>query len=118
MRVAKKTLVDWPLGPDEVALAERNRVHLRTLAAPRVHASEPEEAAPRKGESSFELTRLELDPIDADLKLSGPGSLPVGDEGVVHLGTSRVPAIGQLVVRVDGEWKEAEFSYGVKPLTK
>lgn len=26
--------------------------------------------------------------------------------------------VGQLVVRVDGEWKEVEFSYGVKLLTK
>ena len=26
--------------------------------------------------------------------------------------------VGQLVVRIDGEWKEVEFSYGVKPLSK
>jgi len=26
--------------------------------------------------------------------------------------------VGQLVVRVDGEWKEVEFSFGVKPLSK
>jgi hypothetical protein len=26
--------------------------------------------------------------------------------------------VGQLVVRVDGQWKEVEFSFGVKPLTK
>ena len=25
--------------------------------------------------------------------------------------------VGQLVVRVDGEWREAAFSYGLKPLT-
>jgi hypothetical protein len=26
--------------------------------------------------------------------------------------------VGQLVVRVNGEWKEVEFSYGLKPVTK
>jgi hypothetical protein len=26
--------------------------------------------------------------------------------------------VGQLVVRVDGQWKEVEFAFGVKPLTK
>lgn len=26
--------------------------------------------------------------------------------------------VGQLVVRIDGQWKEVEFSFGVKPLTK
>ena len=25
--------------------------------------------------------------------------------------------VGQLIVKVDGEWREAEFSYGMKPLT-
>ena len=25
--------------------------------------------------------------------------------------------VGQLLVRVDGEWREVEFSYGLKPLT-
>ena len=25
--------------------------------------------------------------------------------------------VGQLVVKVDGEWREAAFSYGMKPLT-
>jgi hypothetical protein len=26
--------------------------------------------------------------------------------------------VGQLVVRVDGEWKEVEFSYALKPVAK
>ena len=26
--------------------------------------------------------------------------------------------VGQLVVRIDGEWREVEFSYGMKLLTK
>lgn len=26
--------------------------------------------------------------------------------------------VGQLVVKVDGEWKEVEFSYAMKPVTK
>jgi hypothetical protein len=26
--------------------------------------------------------------------------------------------VGQLVVRVDGEWREVEFAYGVKPVTR
>jgi len=31
-------------------------------------------------------------------------------------GHKRGTPVGQLVVRVDGEWKEVEFSYGVKAL--
>jgi len=27
-------------------------------------------------------------------------------------------AVGQLVVRIDGEWKPVEFAYGLKRLTK
>ena len=46
-----------------------------------------------------------------------------GDFGGVGLGfrmTARKGGtpVGQLVVRVDGQWKEVEFSFGVKPLTQ
>ena len=35
-----------------------------------------------------------------------------------HPASVMVISLGQLVVRVDGQWKEVEFSYGVKPLTQ
>lgn len=44
--------------------------------------------------------------------LTGPD---VGFRMVARKGATPV---GQLVVRVDGEWQEVEFSYGVKLLTK
>ena len=40
------------------------------------------------------------------------------DIGFRMTGHKRGTPVGQLVVRVDGEWKEVEFSYGVKQLTK
>ncbi len=96
---AKKTLVDWELAPEEIVLAERHRVHLRTLASPRIHAGDDEAPKKSAGESSFELTRLDLDPIEAELRLGGPTEIAFGDEGVIHLGTSREPAIAELHVR-------------------
>lgn len=98
LRFAKKTLVDWALPPEEVALAERSRVHLRTLASPRIHAGEADPGSRKEGEAAFALTRLDLDPIDAELRLGGPAEMTIGD-GVLHLGTAREPAVGALRVQ-------------------
>jgi hypothetical protein len=47
-----------------------------------------------------------------------PVVLSGSDVGFRMTGHKRGTPVGQLVVRVDGEWKEVEFAYGVKPLTK
>lgn len=99
LRFAKKTLVDWPLEEGELALAERHRVHLRTLASPHLHTGdERDDGARKEGDPAFELTRLDLDPIEADLRLGGPAEIAVGG-GVLHLGTAREAGIGALTVR-------------------
>ena len=47
-----------------------------------------------------------------------PVVLSGSDVGFRMTGHKRGTPVGQLVVRVNGEWKEVEFSYAVKPLTK
>lgn len=47
-----------------------------------------------------------------------PVVLSGNDIGFRMTGHKRGTPVGQLVVRVDGEWKEVEFSYGVKALTQ
>ena len=47
-----------------------------------------------------------------------PVILSGSDLGFRMTARKRDTPVGQLVVRVDGEWKEVEFSFGVKPLTK
>lgn len=47
-----------------------------------------------------------------------PVVLSGADIGFRMTGHKRGTPVGQLVVRVDGEWREVEFSYAVKQLTK
>ena len=47
-----------------------------------------------------------------------PVVLSGSDLGFRMTGHKRGTPVGQLVVRVNGEWKEVEFSYAVKPMTK
>ena len=46
-----------------------------------------------------------------------PAVLSGGDIGFRMTARKGATPVGQLVVKVDGEWREAEFSYGLKPLT-
>jgi hypothetical protein len=46
-----------------------------------------------------------------------PTVLSGGDIGFRMTARKGATPVGQLVVRVDGEWREAEFSYGMKQLT-
>jgi hypothetical protein len=47
-----------------------------------------------------------------------PVVLSGADLGFRMTGHKRGTPVGQLVVRVNGEWREVEFEYGVKQLTK
>ena len=47
-----------------------------------------------------------------------PVVLSGADIGFRMTGHKRGTPVGQLVVRVDGEWREIEFSYAVRQLTK
>ena len=63
--------------------------------------------------SAYAYSQVSVTPVPvAPVVLSG------NDLGFRMTATKRGTPVGQLVVRVDGEWKEVEFSYGVKPLSK
>ena len=47
-----------------------------------------------------------------------PVVLSGGDLGFRMTGHKRGTPVGQLVVRVNGEWREVEFEYAVRQLTK
>lgn len=63
--------------------------------------------------STFAYSQVSVRPVPVD-----PVVLSGNDLGFRMTARKRGTPVGQLVVRVDGEWKEVEFSYGVKPLTK
>jgi hypothetical protein len=50
-------------------------------------------------------------PVAPPVILSGP------DVGFRMTARKGATPVGQLIVKVDGEWREAEFSYGMKHLT-
>jgi hypothetical protein len=63
--------------------------------------------------STFAYSQVSVRPEPvAPVVLSG------NDLGFRMTARKRGTPVGQLVVRVDGEWKEVEFSYGIKPVTK
>ena len=47
-----------------------------------------------------------------------PVVLSGADIGFRMTARKRGTPVGQLVVRIDGEWREVEYSYGVKQLTQ
>jgi hypothetical protein len=89
----EETIVYFPLDEEEQHLARGDRVRLRTLASPKLPARPAKE-----GPSSFELVRIDADPIEASLRLLGPSSV-AWPGGRVRLGTDAAPAIGELRVR-------------------
>ena len=46
-----------------------------------------------------------------------PAVLSGADIGFRMTARKGTTPVGQLVVKVDGEWREVEFAYGMKPLT-
>ena len=54
---------------------------------------------------------IQPSPVFPPVVLSGAD---IGFRMTARKGTTPV---GQVVVRVDGEWREVEFTYGLKPLT-
>lgn len=92
-----RTLVSWPLDTDGLALAGRNRVRLRTLPGYRLPAAAS--GTRRKKDTGLELSRLDFDRIDADLRVGGPARIALGD-GAITLGRADGPGVGEL--RVDG----------------
>lgn len=63
--------------------------------------------------SAFAYSQVSVRPVPVD-----PVVLSGSDLGFRMTARKGGMPVGQLVVRVDGEWKEVEFSYGVKLLTK
>lgn len=63
--------------------------------------------------STIAYSQVSVRPIPVD-----PVVLTGNDLGFRMTATKRGTPVGQLVVRIDGEWKEVEFSYGVQRLTQ
>lgn len=99
----KKTLVAWPLDAEGLALANHDRVKLRTLAQPDLPKEQAnKESAPPPSTSgkdkSVGLTRLDVNDIDIQLGLVGGAALAL-PQVRVKLGSSETAALEQLVVR-------------------
>lgn len=91
-----ETLVTWMLDEEGKQLASDRRVRLRTLVHPILPQKAPTEPAKP---SSFELLRLDFDPIEADLRLLGPGRFSMPGGSVVRFGTEQRAAIGRLQIK-------------------
>lgn len=93
-----ETLVSWHLDAEGQMLAKDRRVRLSTLAKPEIANKGTSSKQPKKG--GFELLKLDLDPIDVDLRLasSAPFTLPNG--AVLRLGDGPRAALEGL--RVEG----------------
>ena len=63
--------------------------------------------------STFAYSQVSIRPVPVP-----PVVLSGNDLGFRMTARKSGTPVGQLVVRVDGEWKEVEFSYGLKPVTK
>jgi hypothetical protein len=85
-----------------MARSLRNIIAVGALAS----ASALAGAAVAYGQAAIQPT-----PVLPPVVLSG------GDIGFRMTARKGATPVGQLVVRVDGEWREVEFSYGLKPLT-
>lgn len=96
----KKTLVAWPLDAEGMALAQQDRVKLRTLAAPDLPKGEPAETPPppEGKEKSIGLRRVDVDGIDVQLGLSGGATLTV-PQATIRLGSNEEAALEQLTLQ-------------------
>lgn len=93
-----ETLVSWHLDAEGKRLAEDRRVRLRTLAKPEIPKQGTATKEPKKG--GFELLKLDLDPIDVDLRLASAAPFALPNGAVLTLGDGLRAAIES--VRVQG----------------
>ncbi|NUP08606.1 MAG: hypothetical protein HOW73_21365 [Polyangiaceae bacterium] len=89
-----ETLVFWMLDEEGKRLASDRRVRLRTLVHPKRLERPASEASEKK--PGFELVRLDFDPLDADLRLAGPGRFTIGGGATLRVGSEQRPGIGAL----------------------
>lgn len=91
----EETIVYWSLDDDEIPLAKQKRVRLRRLA----DVKQPERPPKKKSDepSSFEILRLDLEPVDARLRLDGDARIDARG-AAVRLGDAGRPAIEELRV--------------------
>jgi len=80
---SSKALLWWPLDADELRLAWKKRVKLRTLLGWEVP---PEERGRRSKGSSIQLNQIAARDIDIGLDVQGPTEIDFGDGGKVKLG--------------------------------
>lgn len=91
-----QTLVFWQLDDEGKRLAADRRVRLRTLAQP----SLPDAGDAKPGaKSSFELVRLDFDPLEAKLRLKGPGRFALPGGAHLRVGDVQRPGIADLELK-------------------
>lgn len=117
-----ETLVYWQLNDDGKALASKRHVRLSTLVHPQI-PKKPEEPSDKPKKSSFELQRLDLDPIDATLRLLGPSRFVLANGAALRFGAQDRPAIGELRVtgalrhRIDNAQEPGQIEAELKELS-
>jgi len=117
----KKTLVAWPLDAEGLALAEKDRVKLRTLAQPDLPKdTAPKEPAPPPSTSgkdkSVGLSRLDVNGIEVQLGMSGGRTLAL-PQVKVRLGNSEAPALEQLTLQGSLSYAPDEAPSRTEPKT-
>lgn len=90
-----ETLVAWPLDEEEKALAAANRVRLSTLARPEV---QKRNAPAKKEKGGFELQRVDVDPLELELRLAGPARLTLPGGATIDLGGEDSAAVRSISV--------------------
>lgn len=99
-----KPILYWPLAGDDLALAKRQLVRLRTLMDWRIPDERKEDDQP----PAVSLRRLELHNTDIELALGGPTGIDRGDDGRILLGSENDPALARLGVRGEIVFKPDE----------
>ncbi|NUO52163.1 MAG: hypothetical protein HOV80_25195 [Polyangiaceae bacterium] len=90
----EETIVYWQLEDDEIRMAQKNLVRLRRLAA----VKQPDRPKKKSDEpSGFEIVKLDLEPIEAVLRLDGPARIAYGGVALT-LGDAARPGFGELRV--------------------
>jgi hypothetical protein len=88
----EETIVYWKLDDDEIRMAQNNLVRLRRLATAKL----PDRPKKRPDEpSGLEIVKLDLEPIEAVLRLDGPARVAHGGFAITF-GDAARPGFGEL----------------------
>jgi len=90
------TLISWDLDPEELALAERDRVRLRTLLNYDLHFGDGDGGGGGGGTAGVVLRRIAARNLDVVLSMTRPAAIALGDAGTIRVGTEDRPGLVEL----------------------